>query len=47
MCIPLQERTLQRLMFVLATHTGWPLNELLDLPVETLLDFCEHTKKDE
>lgn len=25
----------------LASHTGWGINEMLDLPFETLLDFID------
>lgn len=26
---------------LLASHTGWSLSELLDLPLSTLIDFIE------
>jgi|GEM_PF-1546644 len=41
----LEEHHLQKGMLALASHTGWPLSELLDLPVETLLQFLEQLPK--
>ena len=34
-------------MIALASHTGWQLSELLDLPLDTFMDFIDLLPKQE
>ncbi|WNY35846.1 hypothetical protein VbVaMValp1_47 [Vibrio phage Vb_VaM_Valp1] len=34
-------------MIVLASHTGWQLSELMELPISTLVEFLELCPKKE